>query len=103
MPELVNSRVGSLAGTSELDGTMVWPLERKYSRKVERISEVFMHVMLAGDRRPHRARATRSIPPSFVDDGFQGLSSSASSTSAWVTLRTVAAAKPRRKRNCARR
>jgi hypothetical protein len=29
MPELVNNSVGSLDGTSELDGTMVWPLERK--------------------------------------------------------------------------
>src|SRR5688572_26509676 len=38
MPELTNSRVGSFCGTSGLEGTMVWPLERKYSRKLERIS-----------------------------------------------------------------
>jgi hypothetical protein len=38
MPELTNSSVGSFAGTSELEATMVWPLERKYSRKLERIS-----------------------------------------------------------------
>ena len=42
MPELVNSSVGSLAGTSELEGTIVWPLARKNSRNAERISEVFM-------------------------------------------------------------
>ena len=29
MPELVNSRVGSLPGTSGADGTMVWPLLAK--------------------------------------------------------------------------
>src|SRR3990170_5878009 len=38
MPELTNSSVGSFWGTSGLEGTMVWPLERKYSRKLERIS-----------------------------------------------------------------
>jgi hypothetical protein len=42
MPEFVNSRVGSLDGTSELDGTIVWFLERKNSRNAERISDVFM-------------------------------------------------------------
>src|SRR6187402_682487 len=42
MPELVNNRVGSFDGTSDADGTMVWSLERKKSRKVERISAVFM-------------------------------------------------------------
>ena len=33
MPALVNSSVGSLPGTSELDGTTVWPCWRKNSRK----------------------------------------------------------------------
>src|SRR5258705_13470321 len=42
MPELTNSSVGSLAGTSGLEGTMVWPFERKNSRKLERISLDFM-------------------------------------------------------------
>jgi hypothetical protein len=42
IPEFTNSSVGSFAGTSELDGTTVWPLERKYSRKLERISLDFM-------------------------------------------------------------
>ncbi len=37
MPEFTNSSVGSFAGTSELEATMLWPLERKYSRKAERI------------------------------------------------------------------
>jgi hypothetical protein len=32
MPALVNSRVGSFPGTSELYGTTVWPFCRKYSR-----------------------------------------------------------------------
>src|SRR5687768_297221 len=42
MPEFTKSSVGSLAGTSELEGTTVWPLERKYSRKPERISADFI-------------------------------------------------------------
>src|SRR3546814_13945669 len=40
MPELVNSRVGSLPGTSGADGTMVWPRSAKNSRKTRRMSEV---------------------------------------------------------------
>ncbi|MNI54504.1 hypothetical protein D3C73_1094020 [compost metagenome] len=40
MPELVNSRVGSLPGTSGADGTMVWPLPLKNSRKSLRIWDV---------------------------------------------------------------
>src|SRR5438128_6649701 len=42
MPELTKSSVGSFAGTSELEGTMLWPFDRKYSRKLERISLDFM-------------------------------------------------------------
>src|SRR5438093_6865598 len=42
MPEFTKSSVGSFAGTSELEGTMVWPFERKYSRKLERISLDFI-------------------------------------------------------------
>ncbi|MCY1369171.1 hypothetical protein D9M69_561920 [compost metagenome] len=38
MPEFVNMSVGSLPGTSELEGTTVWPLEAKKSRKVLRMS-----------------------------------------------------------------
>ncbi len=38
MPELVNISVGSLAGTSGLDGTTLWPRWAKKSRKVWRIS-----------------------------------------------------------------
>jgi hypothetical protein len=40
MPELVNSRVGSLPGTSGADGTMVCPLPRKKSRKSLRMRAV---------------------------------------------------------------
>src|SRR5579863_8740939 len=39
MPALVNSRVGSLRGTSGEDGTMVWPRSAKNSRNPERTSE----------------------------------------------------------------
>src|SRR5690242_2469535 len=60
MPELVNIKVGSLAGTSELDGTMAWPRARKKSRKAERISEVFMRIAVAGGRGSHRLGANRS-------------------------------------------
>src|SRR5688500_16939218 len=42
MPELTNSSVGSFWGTSGLEGTMVWPLERKYSRNELRISFDFI-------------------------------------------------------------
>ena len=38
MPELTNISVGSLPGTSELDGTTVCPLDAKKSRKVLRMS-----------------------------------------------------------------
>src|SRR5690606_19156759 len=40
MPELVNSRVGSLAGTNGAEGTTAWPRAAKNSRKSLRISEV---------------------------------------------------------------
>jgi hypothetical protein len=43
MPALVKSRVGSLPGTSELEGTMVWPLDAKKSRKRLRISLLVMN------------------------------------------------------------
>src|SRR3954470_19107497 len=42
MPALVNSSVGSLAGTSELDATTAWPLVRKNSRNALRTSAAFM-------------------------------------------------------------
>src|SRR5262245_9965064 len=38
MPALVNIKVGSLRGTSELDGTTVCPLRAKKSKNVRRIS-----------------------------------------------------------------
>jgi hypothetical protein len=38
MPLLVNSSVGSLAGTSELEGTIVWPFDSKKRRNFWRIS-----------------------------------------------------------------
>src|SRR5690606_33461413 len=40
IPELVNSRVGSLAGTSDAEGTTAWPRAAKNSRKSLRIPEV---------------------------------------------------------------
>src|SRR5215217_7669258 len=44
MPEFVNSSVGSLPGTSGLEGTIVWPLPSKYFRNRVRISLLFMGV-----------------------------------------------------------
>ena len=38
MPALVNMSVGSLRGTSELDGTTLWPFLAKNWRKFDRIS-----------------------------------------------------------------
>ena len=40
MPALVNSKVGSLRGTSGLDGTISWPFLAKKSRNAARISLV---------------------------------------------------------------
>src|SRR5258706_12812302 len=67
MPELTNSSVGSFAGTSGLEGTMVWPFERKYSRKLERISLDFIAAILlqCGKRPGRRARPGKS--PLCVD------------------------------------
>src|SRR5690554_7696976 len=42
MPALVNSRVGSSAGTSELEATRVWPFSSKKRRKASRISALFI-------------------------------------------------------------
>ena len=47
MPALVNSSVGSLPGTSELEGTTAWPFLRKNSRKLARISELVIILNLA--------------------------------------------------------
>ena len=47
MPALVNSSVGSLPGTSELEGTTAWPFLRKNSRKLARISELVIILSLA--------------------------------------------------------
>src|SRR5271166_6625297 len=47
MPAFVNSSVGSLAGTSELDGTIACPFLRKNSRKLARISELVIILNLA--------------------------------------------------------
>src|SRR5919109_3182000 len=54
MPELTKSSVGSFAGTSELEGTMAWPLERKYSRKLERISLDFTLKFYCTAKKPGR-------------------------------------------------
>src|SRR4249919_2515593 len=52
MPALVNSSVGSLPGTSGLEGTMVWPRAAKKSRKSLRISALlFMAVGSAEEGR----------------------------------------------------
>src|SRR5690606_12175736 len=45
MPELVNSRVGSLPGTSGADGTIVCPLPLKNSRKSLRMRAVVYGVV----------------------------------------------------------
>jgi hypothetical protein len=42
MPALVNSNVGSLPGTSGLDGTIVCALRSKYFKNRVRISLLFM-------------------------------------------------------------
>jgi len=42
MPALVNNRVGSFAGISELEATRVWPFSSKKRRKASRISALFI-------------------------------------------------------------
>ena len=42
MPALVNSSVGSLPGTSELEGTMMWFCEAKNCRNAARTSAALM-------------------------------------------------------------
>ena len=55
MPELVNSSVGSLPGTSELDGTIVWPL------RAEELEECLADFgRFSSDRRLETARRLES-------------------------------------------
>src|SRR5436190_10376643 len=68
MPELTNSSVGSFAGTSGLEGTMLWPFERKYSRKLERISLDFIQIILLQcGKKPGAPRTLRETPALCVD------------------------------------
>src|SRR5262245_46655621 len=57
MPALVNSSVGSLAGTSDDECTRLWPLLSKKRRKSSRISEPLGIVLiLAGTKLTTEAR-----------------------------------------------
>jgi type II secretory pathway component PulC len=47
MPALVNNNVGSLPGTSELEGTTACPFFLKNSKKLARISELVIALNLA--------------------------------------------------------
>src|SRR2546421_9250321 len=68
MPEFTKSSVGSFAGTSELEGTMLCPFERKYSRNPERISFDFIRgFYCTAKKHPERGRPLRVIPPLCVD------------------------------------
>src|SRR5690606_16034076 len=49
MPALVNSRVGSFAGISELEATRVCPFSSKKRRKASRISALFIYSIQAND------------------------------------------------------
>src|SRR4029077_15687728 len=58
IPALVNSKVGSLRGTSGLDGTTSWPCRWKYARKAARMSlAVCMTKIWAFFARKPRVRA----------------------------------------------
>src|SRR5256712_3409603 len=67
MPELTKSSVGSFAGTSELEGTMLWPFERKYSRKLERISLDFMRPFYCSASKSPGRRGRPGKSPLCVD------------------------------------
>ena len=45
MPAVVNSRVGSPAGTSDADGMRWWPRSSKKLKYRSRISSPFMHLL----------------------------------------------------------
>src|SRR5687768_4616033 len=107
MPELVNNKVGSLPGTSGAEGTMVWPLLRKNSRKSLRIWEVLIleglviWLALAGGRihaprLPQDAGAGWSKQPNALD--YQA-GPAQSSGSTRVAARMLALSNPRRARN----
>src|SRR3954451_21819989 len=71
MPELTNSSVGSFAGTSGLEGTMVWPFERKYSRKLERMSLDFMEptILPGGTEKPERLGPAMALAEAAARQG----------------------------------
>src|ERR1700720_991041 len=56
MPALVNSKVGSFPGTSELEGTTACPCSRKNSRKARRTSAALMYEGLFKVISPDRNR-----------------------------------------------
>src|SRR6478752_2258171 len=58
MPALVNSKVGSLPGTSGLEGTISCPLLLKKSRKLWRISALLRMVVVTGGGIRTRPRTT---------------------------------------------
>src|SRR6185503_7616675 len=69
MPALVNSSVGSLRGTSGLDATTSWPLRRKKSRKLARMSLPVLMVFMLVLRPPG---ATGCAPCARQAAGFSG-------------------------------
>src|SRR5258707_12309281 len=80
MPEFVNNSVGSLPGTSGADGTIVWPLDAKKSRKVWRISALVFIEEVAGHgltqingwgeeyEARHASAGGHPVPPSFATE-----------------------------------
>src|SRR5262249_31570414 len=66
MPELTNSSVGSFAGTSELDGTIVCPFDRKNSRKLVRMSLDFIGAFYcSAAKNPERRGRPGDLPAAF--------------------------------------
>src|SRR5690606_17971200 len=104
MPEMVNSRVGSFPGTRGAEGTMVWPLPRKNSRKSLRIwlllslFEVFMRLAVGGRARPPCGDAvkmrTRAGADSPTGKGYQAAPEQTPGLPPCRTNLTVSPSKP---------
>jgi hypothetical protein len=74
IPALVNSSVGSSPGTTGLEATMVWPLDSKNFRKVERISAAFIgwdDPLLLDQQLTDDERAVRDAAHAYCQDRWR--------------------------------
>src|SRR5690606_28275094 len=97
MPELVNSRVGSSAGTSELDVTRVWPLASKNCRKPWRMSAVVRACALPWGLTFVVADVMTGMPEfGYLDTGLASLPETAAQSTIRQSLQWKCCARKRR-------